>query len=54
VIRDRAEIGVFGGSGLDRLLDDMTFASNIAVVRDLILRLIPVIPIQRDCACRRP
>jgi 5'-methylthioadenosine phosphorylase len=27
------------------------FASNIAVVRDLILRLIPLIPTERDCAC---
>ena len=27
------------------------FASNIAVVRDLILRLVPLIPTERDCAC---
>jgi 5'-methylthioadenosine phosphorylase len=28
-----------------------TFASNIALVRDLILRLVPLIPLARDCAC---
>jgi 5'-methylthioadenosine phosphorylase len=34
-------------------VDDVerTFASNIAAVRDLILRLIPLIPAERVCAC---
>ena len=30
---------------------ESTFASNIAVVRDLILQLIPRIPTERDCPC---
>jgi 5'-methylthioadenosine phosphorylase len=30
---------------------ERTFASNIAVVRDLILRFIPLIPTVRDCPC---
>jgi 5'-methylthioadenosine phosphorylase len=30
---------------------ERTFASNIAIVRDLILRLIPLIPTERGCAC---
>ena len=30
---------------------ERTFASNIALVRDLILRLVPLIPLARDCAC---
>jgi 5'-methylthioadenosine phosphorylase len=30
---------------------ERNFASNIAVVRDLILRLIPLIPTERDCPC---
>jgi 5'-methylthioadenosine phosphorylase len=30
---------------------ERTFASNIAVLRDLIVRLIPLIPTERDCPC---
>jgi 5'-methylthioadenosine phosphorylase len=30
---------------------EKTFASNMALVRDLILRLIPLIPTHRDCPC---
>ena len=30
---------------------ERTFASNIALLRNLILRLVPLIPHARDCAC---
>ena len=34
-------------------VDDVerTFASNIAAIRSLILRLVPLIPAERECPC---